>query len=436
MAVFWADTNSIDVRVYNGSELEPTIPMGGTIRPYDFTTMVEGERVHVGFLDGDNDLAYDVFNSTSDSWAGQTTLESGVNDNLIMMSLSLHGSDVYYFYTNETSDYIHYLVYNGSWSNIIDWIDETSETIPQADSISSYDVSIDGRIGIVYVTNASTPRILKYANLTIPPIGITISNDLLESNQTNVYDLEVFELNITISFTPNTENFSRNILIIDPESLAMNITYLNGTGFSELSDPSDYISLDVGASYKTDISSTSFNLTYVLFIRPTITREGWFNITSFTNETGGVSDSDLFVNVFNLTIRNPTMSPTLLFGAGFNESTPRIEIHWTYSGSLVTDYEVQNSTDIISWTSLAYPIITSYNDTSPELNNGTYRYHRVRARRTTGVGYKNSSWSNVNLEQVYFVSGVVSGTGLKIYPLFLYIIVSIIVIVGASSWKE
>ncbi len=189
----------------------------------------------------------------------------------------------------------------------------------------------------------------------------------------------------------------------------ISINYLNGTGFSELYDPSNFINLNIIGCYKNNINSTWLSLIYNLYIRETITKEGWFDIRAYTV---GSDDKDDYNNVFNLTIRGPVSPPSLLFGAGFNSSNPFIEIYWN-PGSLVTDYELQNSTDTISWSILSFPISTSYNDTSSELNNGTYRYYRVRSRRFTGVGYKNSTWSNINLEKVYFLRVGGPGPGIS-----------------------
>ncbi len=247
---------------------------------------------------------------------------------------------------------------------------------------------------------------------------VVVTHTSLNVNESQVNDFERFYLNITIDIQDDTANFTRNILTIDPSGLALNVTYLNGTGFSELYDPNNYLTLDASESNKTDIDPTQFYLMYVLDIHVNITKEAWFDVRSFSNESyQGANDTDTYSNVFNLTLRGPDAVPDSLFGAGFNASAPHIEIYWTYSGGLADDYEVHNSTDGAVWDALATPTDAWYNDTSVGLLNGTYRYHRVRARRSTGVGYKNSSWTPSNFEQVYFIksAGAVGPGGETVY---------------------
>lgn len=265
--------------------------------------------------------------------------------------------------------------------------------------------------------------------------SITVTHDSLESNQSQIDDYEKFYLNITFTISPNSENFSRNVLTLDPGGLGLNITYLNGTGFSELNDVNNYISLDIPNSNKTDISTTQIYLKYVLSIHHSITKEGWFDVYSFSNETyEGKNDSDTYSNVFNLTLRSPTSDPDYLYGAGFNASDAFTELYWQHDGLLTTDYEVQNSSDKVSWILRGIPSTTFYNDTSVE--NGTKRYYRVRARRLTGVGYKNSSFTDINFEIVYFIKGINGDGDIFIESDFPWIAIAIAlsIIVLLASW--
>lgn len=219
-------------------------------------------------------------------------------------------------------------------------------------------------------------------------------------------DLEQVEFNITIEIAQNTENFSRNILTIDRTGavgdLFINITYLNGTGFSELDDPNNFLFLDVGACYKQDHNTGNLSLIYIFYFFPNITDDGWFSTESFSNlTTPGLNDTDVGgIDSIQLNIRNPD-PPSLVFGAGFNASSPYIEIYWT-GGTLADDYEGQNSTDGSSWSGLFNQTELFYNDTSPELTNGTYRFYQLRSNRVTGVGNKTSSWVSNN-ERVHFI---------------------------------
>ncbi len=97
-----------------------------------------------------------------------------------------------------------------------------------------------------------------------------------------------------------------------------------------------------------------------------------------------------------------TPIPFKLFGAGFNESVPYVELHWSYDDlELVDFFEVQNSTDGIVWDVSGYNTSTQYIDY--QVVNGTERYYRVRACKEQD-GWRNSSWIQ-NFETVYFLKG-------------------------------
>jgi len=96
------------------------------------------------------------------------------------------------------------------------------------------------------------------------------------------------------------------------------------------------------------------------------------------------------------------ISPTELFGAGFNGSTPYVELHWNHDLLNVGFFEVQNSTDKITWDTLGYNATTQYIDY--QVVNGTDRYYRVRACKMQPDSWHNSTFID-DFETVYFISG-------------------------------
>lgn len=98
---------------------------------------------------------------------------------------------------------------------------------------------------------------------------------------------------------------------------------------------------------------------------------------------------------------------TLLFGAGFNWSTPYIYLKWEYTGN-VTNYQVTHSTDNVTYSLLVYTANRFYNHTG--LVNGSIHYYRVRSTYFN-VSWYNSSYSPRNLERVWFIPGAGGGGG-------------------------
>ncbi len=89
----------------------------------------------------------------------------------------------------------------------------------------------------------------------------------------------------------------------------------------------------------------------------------------------------------------------LLFGAGFNHSTPYVYIMWNYTG-YVNNYEIYHSSDNVTYVSLVLTPNRYYNHTS--LINGSYHYYKIRSTYFNSSWY-NSSFSAINLERVWFI---------------------------------
>ena len=99
----------------------------------------------------------------------------------------------------------------------------------------------------------------------------------------------------------------------------------------------------------------------------------------------------------------PLEAPDKLFGAGFNGSTPVVHLYWKTNLTGINLFEVQNSTDKVSWDYLGQNTTAEYHDF--EVVNGTERYYRVRACNFTGGVWDNSTWTDINFEKVYFILG-------------------------------
>lgn len=97
----------------------------------------------------------------------------------------------------------------------------------------------------------------------------------------------------------------------------------------------------------------------------------------------------------------PPSDPIDLFGAGFNASSPYVELHWNHTLVDVQFFEVQNSTDKVTWAYLGSNTTAEYTDL--QVVNGTERYYRVRACNFTDGNWYNSSFTDINFEKVYFI---------------------------------
>lgn len=250
---------------------------------------------------------------------------------------------------------------------------------------------------------------------------------------TVINDFEWFTLCSEIQILSDTSGFIRTRFDIDSLSMNLSISYVNSTDvFLVVNDPNNRIALDISKSNKTNINSESFYIFIRIRLFKNVTRENSYNVSVFTESDleGILEDTTNFINVFSLNIVIPS-SPNELFGAGFNSSVPYVQLYWNYeydSSNYWFDlFEIQNSTDDISYTYLGKNSTREYIDIT--VINGTKMYYRIRACRLTGVGWKNSSWiANTNYEEVNFITTGIKGedgiTTLIIVPL---IVVGIII---------
>ena len=119
--------------------------------------------------------------------------------------------------------------------------------------------------------------------------------------------------------------------------------------------------------------------------------------------------------------------PNKLFGAGFNASAPYVVLRWASNLTDIDFFEIQNSTDKISWDYLGQSMTKQYTDL--QVTNGLERFYRVRACNFTEGAWINSTFTDINFEKVYFVMG---GGGL--FP-GLAIGISLIIIAVMYFWE-
>lgn len=176
----------------------------------------------------------------------------------------------------------------------------------------------------------------------------------------------------------------------------------------------------VGWTPTTWVTDTRYNSSDIkTIIQEIVDRGGWVSgndmVIFTTHELGwGGSSTRILMYAYDQDNSKPATlyiewasysdpdSPELLFGAGFNRSVPYVELCWDHDLNDTDFFEVQNSTNKVAWDTLGTSTTTGYVDY--EVENGTERYYRVRACIDQPDGWHNSTFTDINYEEVNFLS--------------------------------
>ena len=180
--------------------------------------------------------------------------------------------------------------------------------------------------------------------------------------------------------------------------------YVNGVEVETTAVPNEFL-IDPGTAYNPSIGAFSFNnvpsqefdgIIDELRISSITRSPSWIKTTY---ETGR---DDLLDFESEQEAPQPYI-PTKLFGAGFNSSSPYVILRWASNLTDIDFFEIQNSTDKISWDYLGQSTTNQYTDL--QVTNGLERYYRVRACNLEYGEWFNSTFTDINFEKVYFVIG-------------------------------
>lgn len=311
----------------------------------------------------------------------------------------IHDTQLNYNFITKSDDIQIFIVIDGSdlkyKKNTVSGWDDSFTTITTGEDSPNHlraDYNTrDNDLGIVWRTGTGSPWNLRFEYITIE-LENYIVNEVCEAIPSSINDEEWFRLNITIQISEKID-FTRTRIDLDYSNLNMSYGYVNSTGlWIEENDPNDYADINVSNCEKIQLNSTYFRLSFYLQIHVNVTKEGYYDIQVFSLADFG-NDTDIFTNVFNLNMRIPE-APYRLFGSA---NSTIVNLSWTDNSTIETGFEIQRSADNITYLFLVNTVSNYYNDTSISIN--TYYYYRVRAYRITGVGFKNSTWSNSNLEK-------------------------------------
>jgi hypothetical protein len=136
-----------------------------------YSAVNEGDDVHLCFVTGSNPdtVIYAKYTYGSDSFGGETTIQSSPNGGLPAVSLNTTTNTLYCFwrnYNNGTHIYYKKKTQAGSWdSTATDWIDESTDGLTASDRLTSFYKDYSGKIGLVYMAKTSSPYKVRFEKI-------------------------------------------------------------------------------------------------------------------------------------------------------------------------------------------------------------------------------------------------------------------------------
>ena len=203
----------IQARFYNGvdtwSAIEYVTPDSndGKVSVNTFS-MICGtgidDEVYLVYRSFSNKIQY--IHGTSGSWSGITTLADSVATYTSPV-ICADGSNLYVFWLS-SDNHVYYRKYSGSWEDVVDWIDESTDTFPSDRLIQCFYKSYDGKIGVSYQTEASPPYNVRFALLAIAAGEWTITEwqNTLETNDEYYEDLTELDQGTEYEFQTQAKN--------------------------------------------------------------------------------------------------------------------------------------------------------------------------------------------------------------------------------------
>jgi len=128
-----------------------------------FCAISIGDNVHLVFLSSGDNIVY-VKRTYGVGWGAEETVQAGVSNRSAPV-ISHYETRLYVAWCN--SDHVYYKSKSGTWGALVDWIDESVDTFPIDDTLTTYLKAYDVKIGFIYETKAGSPYNIRF-NYIIP----------------------------------------------------------------------------------------------------------------------------------------------------------------------------------------------------------------------------------------------------------------------------
>jgi hypothetical protein len=192
-AIYTYSSSNIYIQCWNGYSwnTEATYVGYGTPNGCDYSAVAQGDNVHIVFLviSDHSYIRYTEYFYSNNSFADGSYIQIVQSDSDPVISIDPNTNDLYVFWAGyPTANHIYYRKYialTGSWTNAVDWIDESTQTLTYNDVLTSFYQVYGNKLGILYETNSTSPYYVKFASLLASlTVYVTDVNNVEKSGAT------------------------------------------------------------------------------------------------------------------------------------------------------------------------------------------------------------------------------------------------------------
>jgi len=325
-------TDLVRAQSWSGSAWGAEVATDIATLEFYFSAVAVGDDVHLVFLykpsPSNYNIEYSKYTYATNSFSSTVLVQSSVTiTSAPVLTLISTSNDLIVFWCGSpTANHIYYKkCVSGVWdASATDWITET-EILTENDRLNCF---YQGTtiIGVSYMTQTGSPYNIRYAALSpnTAPTNDALTLDLTGASFKGVKTLlcgkQDYKIVYLCSDAEGVTDISYAQIALDPSGKNVILRATRGTGdawtFAEQSDPSNYVTLNVGAcTHSTSGNQKTFN--FYLAVNWVWGDSGeTVTVRGYVIDFGSLSDQDDYANVFgveaHLAIQTPSVSLTAL----------------------------------------------------------------------------------------------------------------------------
>ena len=394
LAVYASDSAPVNATKWDGSAWGTEVATTSSIySSFYLSAVAQGDDVHLTFLKSTGyDILYVKYTYSSNSFGSETTLQAGATSTSApVLSIDTTTNNLYVFWAGyPTANHIYYRKYTAStstWETAVDWITETALT--DNDRLTCFYQAYGRKIGLVYMTGTVYYVKFAYLDLNNAPTNDALTLDLTgasyKGTKTLLAGKQDYKFVHKCSDADGVTDITYAEIRLDYATKNVILRATRGAGdtwtFSEQSDPSNYVTLNVaGSSHSTSGNQKTFN--YLVTIN-----WNWDDATEtlgvrcYVVDSVSVSDQDDYANIFG--VENDLSASSLTVNDYHVNPSQTLTMSgcWYYEGTSIYppngDYQVKIKLSGVQKGSTDTSLVSGYfsiSDVTAQGTVGSYSY--------------------------------------------------------------